>query len=89
MVHVPPRLKDKLTLHSSRSIYVSHVSPAPFKKKQKKNEPQKIRGIHCTNSGCGKTEAYINWSMVISEKAAPVTGTTLRTTGPVPADTRE
>ena len=32
---------------------------------------------HCTNSGCGKTEAHINWSMVISEKAATVTGTTV------------
>ena len=30
---------------------------------------------------CGKREAHINWSMVIPKKAAPVTGTTLRTTG--------
>ena len=39
-----------------------------------------------TNSGCGKREAHISWSMVRPAKAAPVTGTTLRTTGPVPAD---
>ena len=29
--------------------------------------------------GDGKREAHINWSMVIPEKAATVTGTTLRT----------
>ena len=28
-------------------------------------------------------EAHINWSMVTCKMAAPVTGTTLRTTGPV------
>ena len=33
-------------------------------------------------------QAHVNWSMVILENAAPVTGTTLRTTGPVPADSR-
>ena len=44
--------------------------------------------IH-TNSGCGKGEAHINWSMVTCKMAAPVTGTTLRTTGPVPADSRQ
>ena len=31
----------------------------------------------------------MNWSRVKPEKAAPVTGTTLRTTGPVPADSRQ
>ena len=31
-------------------------------------------------------EAHINWSMVKPEKAALVTGSILRTTGPVPAD---
>ena len=41
-----------------------------------------------TISGCGKREAHINWSMVM-QKAAPVAGTTLRTTGPVPADSRQ
>ena len=41
--------------------------------------------LHPTKSGCGKREAEINWSMVIPEKA-PVTRTTLRTTGPMPAD---
>ena len=40
------------------------------------------------NSGCEKKEAHINWSMVIPEKVAPVTGTTLETIGPVPADSR-
>ena len=48
--------------------------------------------IHHTNiiSGCGKREAHINWSMVTSKIAAPVTGTTtcLRTTGPLSADSR-
>ena len=42
-----------------------------------------------TNSGCGKREAHIDWSVVITETAAPVTGHTLRTTGPVPADSRQ
>ena len=32
---------------------------------------------------------HINWSMVIPEKVTPVTGTTLRTTGPGPADSRQ
>ena len=41
------------------------------------------------SSGCGKREAHINWSMVIPEKAAPVTRTTLRTAGPVPVDFRQ
>ena len=41
------------------------------------------------NSGCGKREAHKNWSMVVPEKAAPVTGTTLRSTGRVPADSRQ
>ena len=38
-----------------------------------------------TKSGCGKREAHINgpWGPA---KTAPVTGTTLITTGPVPAD---
>ena len=38
--------------------------------------------------GVGKESAYINWSMVTCKMAAPVTGTTLRTTGPVLADSR-
>ena len=37
----------------------------------------------------GKREAKINWSMVIPEEAAPVTGNTLRTTGPVPVDSQK
>ena len=43
----------------------------------------------CLESGCGEREARINWSMVKPEKTAPVTGTTFRTTGPVPADFRQ
>ena len=42
-----------------------------------------------TKSGCGKSEAHIKWSKVTCKMAAPVTGTTLRTTGPVPADPRQ
>ena len=42
-----------------------------------------------TNSDCGKREAHINWSMVTCKLEAPVTGTTLTTTGPVPADSRQ
>ena len=42
-----------------------------------------------TNSGCGKREAHINRSMVACKMAALVTGTTWRTTGPVPADSRQ
>ena len=34
-------------------------------------------------------EVHKSWSMAIPEKAAPVTGTTLRITGPVPADSRQ
>ena len=42
-----------------------------------------------TNKGFGKREAHMNLSMVIIAKAAPVTGTTLRTTGTVPAESRK
>ena len=38
---------------------------------------------------CGKKEVHINWSTVIPAKAALVTGTTLKTTGHVPADSRQ
>ena len=41
------------------------------------------------SSGCGKREAHINWSMATCKMAAPVTGTTLRTNGPVPEDSRQ
>ena len=44
---------------------------------------------YSSNSGCGEREAQTNWSMVIPEKAAPVTRNALRTTGSVPADTRQ
>ena len=37
-----------------------------------------------------KREAHINWSMVTCKMVAvPVTATTLRTTGPRPADSRQ
>ena len=40
--------------------------------------------------GDGKERRIKNWSMVKPEKAAPViTGTALRTTGPVPVDSRQ
>ena len=39
--------------------------------------------------GVGKERHTQNRSTVKSENAAPVTGTTLRTTGPVPADFRQ
>ena len=39
--------------------------------------PSSINMLH--NSGCGKREAHINWSMATCKMAAPVTGTTLRT----------
>ena len=42
-----------------------------------------------TNSGCGKREAHINWPMRTCKMVVPVNGTTLRTTGPVPADSRQ
>ena len=46
--------------------------------------------LHSNSSGCGKREVHINWSMVTCKMAAvPVTGTTLRTTGPVPVDSRQ
>ena len=50
--------------------------------------PKPFTHVYCTNSGFRKREAHKEWSMVIREKAAPVTGATLRTTGPVPADSR-
>ena len=37
----------------------------------------------------GHRGAHIIWSMVIPRNAEPVTGTTLRITGPVPADSRQ
>ena len=37
----------------------------------------------------GKRETHINWSMVTCKVVAPVTGTTLRPTDPVPADSRQ
>ena len=41
--------------------------------------------------GVGKEETHINWSMARPEKAASVTGTTLKTnnTGSVPADSQQ
>ena len=33
--------------------------------------------------------AHKNWSMIISDKVAPVIETTLRTAGPVPVDSRQ
>ena len=36
-----------------------------------------------------ENKPLINWSMVIPEKAAPVTGTDLKTTGPVREDSRQ
>ena len=49
-----------------------------------------LMSTDCTISGCGeREEALKNWSKAIPEKAAPVTRTTLRTTGPVPADSRQ
>ena len=55
--------------------------------------PLEFRGGVCpplehTNSGCGKREARNNWSVVVPEKATSVTGTTVSTTGTVPAETR-
>ena len=44
--------------------------------------------IHCINSGGGKRDAPNNGFMMIPEKAAPVTETTLRATCSVPADSR-
>ena len=38
--------------------------------------------------GLGKREAQIS-TLVTPEKAAPVTGTALRTTGPVPTNSRQ
>ena len=37
-----------------------------------------------SNRECAGKEAHKNWSMVKSEKAAPIAGTALRATGPVP-----
>ena len=30
--------------------------------------------LHTNNDGCGAREAHINWSMLVTEKAARVTG---------------
>ena len=45
--------------------------------------------LHTKNSGRRKREAHINWAKVKPKKAAPVTQTTSRTTGPVPIDSRQ
>ena len=37
----------------------------------------------------GKRVAHINWFIVRPAKVAPVTGTTLRTAGSVPTDSRQ
>ena len=42
-----------------------------------------------TSRGYGKRETHINWLLLTCKMAAPVTGTTLRTTGLVPADSRK
>ena len=57
------------------SISASHMSSCPL--------------LVYNNSGCGKREAHINWPMVIPERAAHVASTTLRTTGPAPAASRQ
>ena len=64
-----------------------------FKKKKKKKKKKRLRyfiyhtcPLHTNDTGCGKIEAHKNWSMVKPEKVAPVTGITLRTTGPVAAN---
>ena len=41
----------------------------------------RVQCVLHTISGCGRRDTHIDWSMVIPDKAAPVTGTTLRTTG--------
>ena len=46
------------------------------------------RPLHI-NSGRGKREAHLDWSIVIPEKVAPVTRTTVRAIGLVPADSRQ
>ena len=77
----------------------SHVSPVYLLLRTKKacvvrTENVLLPIIYTNNciqyrSGCGKGETHINWSTVIPEKAAPVTGTTLRTSGSVPTDSRQ
>ena len=47
-----------------------------------------ITPLHNT-SGCEKIQAHMNWYVEKPGKAAAVTGTTLRTTRPVPADSRQ
>ena len=48
------------------------------------------RDIHFSTKGrCEKREVHKNWSVVKPEKAAPITGTTLGTAGPVLADSRQ
>ena len=55
-------------------------------------EPCRTCPLHTNKKvGVGKERRTFihNWSMVIAEKTAPVTGMTLRTTGPVPTDFRQ
>ena len=77
----------RFLLHSSPRVSTpSHhltISPSPILFFLYRTCP-----LHA-NSWRGKREAHINWSVVKSEKAARVTRTTLRTTGPVPADSRQ
>ena len=56
--------------------------------------PQKLSVSHMScplhiSSGRGKIEAHKKSSTVKPEKAAPVTGTTFKTTGLVPVDSRQ
>ena len=45
--------------------------------------------VHHNRAGPVRKFRHINWSMVTCKIAAPVTGTILRTTDPVPADFRQ
>ena len=43
----------------------------------------------CTNNGCGKREAHINWSMVTCQGSTRLELTTLGFTGPVPVESQQ
>ena len=95
-IYVQPWYGTARGLRSFRACTPTRMQPVgrdvPCKQRCTSDPQQHLilssRPLH-TNSGCGKREAHINWFMVIPETAAPVTGTTLRTPGPVPADSRQ
>ena len=89
------RKKQQLAVGVSNDVHMVSVYPYIFFVSDVKSY-NRIRyflhytcPLHTSSGECGNREAQNIWPMVKPEKAAPVvTRTTLRTTGPVPANFR-